>query len=212
MAKLIVDNKELEVTEGANLLHAILENGIYVPNLCHLKEMNKPSASCRLCFVEIAGREDPAPACTFKTEDGMVIKTDTDRIRRLQRTAFELLLSVHKIECKDCSANKKCELQKIAKFLKTPLKQKRIEYLDREIKTEDDHPYLIYEPDKCVMCGKCAYVCNKLHGFLYLSFADRGLNSRISFYGEIDPDKIPCDNCYACVKICPVAALLKKND
>ncbi len=212
MAKLIIDKKEFDADEGANLLHTALDNDIYIPNLCHLKEMEKPSASCRLCFVEIEGMDRPVPSCTVNVKDGMRIKTDTEEVRELQRTAFELLLSVHKIECKDCPANKKCELQNMARFLKVPLKQKRIEYFEREIGTLDDHPFLQYKPDKCVVCGKCTFVCEKENGHLYLSFSDRGLNTKISFFGETNPEKIPCDNCYACVKICPVGALIKKNN
>ena len=174
--------------------------------------METPPTSCRLCFVEIKGENKPVNSCAIKVVDGMVVKTDTPQVRRLQKTAFELLLSVHKIECKVCPANKKCELQKIAKFLHVPLKQKRIEYLEREIKNTEEHPSLKYDPYKCVLCGKCVYICSEKYKHPLLSFAKRGLDMIISFYGEITPDKIPCDNCYACVDICPVAALTKKND
>ncbi len=212
MARLVIDNKEIEAKEGVNLLQAAIDNGVYIPNLCFLKEMDKPPTSCRLCFVEIEGEDKPVTSCSVNVRDGMAVRTDTPEVRRLQKTAFELLLSAHRIECKGCSANKKCELQKIAKFLRIPLKQKRIKYLEREIKAEDDHPYLKYDPFKCVMCGRCTFVCQKKHGTLFLSFAKRGLNMTISFYGETDPKSIPCGKCFACVDICPVAALTKKVD
>ena len=212
MVKLLVDNMEIEVTEGTRLLQASLDNGIYIPNLCYLNEMDRPSASCRLCFVEIEGESKPVTSCSVKVRDGMIVRTDTPDVRRLQKTAFELLLSAHHIDCRNCPLNKKCELQKIAKFLHVPLKQKRIELLEREIKIEEDHPFLNYDPFKCVMCGKCIFVCLKRNGGLFLTFAKRGLDMVISFYGETDPDEIPCGKCYACVDICPVAALTKKSD
>lgn len=211
MARVVVDGKEIELNDGERLLTALIEKDIYVPNLCCLKEMDKSPASCRLCFVEIEGEKDPVLSCTVYVKEGMVISTATERVRRLQKTAFELLLSVHRIECRECPANRKCELQKIAKFLKVPLKQKRIEYLDRETAEDEGHPFLRYDPYKCVMCGRCTYICRKTQGKLFLSFAGRGLKMTISFFGESDPEKVPCNTCYACVDICPVAALIKRD-
>ena len=212
MIKLRIDDKEIEAKEGMSLLQVCLDNDIYIPNLCYYKDMVNPPSSCRLCFVEVEGNNSPLTSCSIKVKDEMVVRTNTPRVRKLQKTAFELLLSVHNIECKVCPANKKCELQKIAKFLHVPLKQKRIEYLEREIKIAEEHPFLKYDPYKCVLCGKCVYICTEKYQHPLLSFAKRGLDMIISFYGEIAPDKIPCDNCYACVDICPVAALTKKND
>jgi NADH dehydrogenase/NADH:ubiquinone oxidoreductase subunit G len=210
MPIMIVDGREINIEKGDRLLYALLDNGIYIPSLCCVREMSTSPASCRLCFVEIEGKDRPVLSCTVYCEDGMSVKTDTPAVRRLQKTAFELFLSTHLINCRECRANKKCELQNMAKFLGIPLKQKRIEYLEREVKTEDNHPYIRHDPFKCVMCGRCVYICEKLHGRLFLSFAGRGLNMKISFFGETSPEKIPCGSCYACVDICPVAALIKK--
>ena len=210
MSVLIVDGREIKIKKGKRLLHSIVDNGIYIPSLCCLEEMTKSPASCRLCFVEIEGKSNPVLSCAVDAEDGMIVRTDTPAVRRLQKTAFELILSAHLINCRECAVNKKCELQTMAKFLGVPLKQKRIEYLNREIKTENDHPYIIHDPFKCVMCGRCVYKCENLHGKLFLSFAGRGLNMKITFFGEISPEKIPCNSCYACLDVCPVAALLKK--
>ena len=132
MPKLLVDNKEIEVKEGTTLLKACLDNGIYIPNLCYLEGMEAPPASCRMCFVEIEGVEKPITSCTVKVKDDMVVKTDTLSVRRLQRAAFRLLLSVHHVDCKNCQANKKCELQHLAKFLKVGLKPKHLEVFLKE--------------------------------------------------------------------------------
>ncbi len=210
MPVLTVDGREIKIKKGRRLLDCITDSGIYVPSLCCLKDMEKTPASCRLCYVEIEGYKDPFLSCTVEAAEGMIVRTDTPAVRRLQRTALELILSAHLINCRECAANKRCELQTMAKFLDVPLKQKRIEYLNREIKKENDHPFIAYDPYKCVICGRCVYLCEKLHGKLYLSFMGRGLNMRINFYGEVSPERIPCDSCYACVGICPVAALRKK--
>jgi bidirectional [NiFe] hydrogenase diaphorase subunit len=208
MVRLFVDNKEIAVAEGTTLLQACLDNQIYIPNLCWIKGMDNPSASCRLCFVEIQGQDRPVPACTVKVQDGMVVRTDSLPVRRLQRAALRLLLSVHRVECKQCPANKKCELQRIARFLKVGLKPKGLEQHLKEPEIVLDHPLLAYYPNRCVLCGKCIYVCMKKHGEPLLTFAKRGLDTVISFYGKEDTPDLACEECLACVEICPVSALI----
>jgi bidirectional [NiFe] hydrogenase diaphorase subunit len=212
MATLIVDGMEIEAQEGATLLQACLDNGIYIPNLCYLKEMEDPPSSCRLCFVEIEGYRQPVTSCRVEIQEGMVVKTDTEHVRRLQRTAFELLLSVHHIDCKNCEANRRCELQKIAKHLHFGLKLKRLEKLERDVRTQEYHPCLQYVPDRCVLCARCVFVCREKNGQPMLSFARRGLDTVISFFGQEDKAIDICRQCYACVEVCPVAALLGRNN
>jgi len=89
MVRLLVDSIEIETEEGTTLLQACLENDIYIPNLCFLERMDRPPASCRMCFVEIEGENDPVTSCTVKVKDGMVVKTDTDAVRRLRFKARE---------------------------------------------------------------------------------------------------------------------------
>jgi NADH dehydrogenase/NADH:ubiquinone oxidoreductase subunit G len=211
VVELIVDGKEIQTKEGTTVLQACLGNEIYIPNLCYLKEMSDPPGSCRLCFVEIEGCDTPVASCTVKCKRGMVIRTDTEDVRRLQRTAFELLISAHRVDCKMCPANRRCELQKIAKFLGFGLKLKNLEQLDRQVNAEEDHPCLTYIPSRCVLCGRCVFICGKKNDRPILSFAKRGLDTVISFFGESDKALVACRECYACVEICPVAALLRKK-
>ena len=211
MARLIVDGKEIQSEDGVTVLQACLDNNIYIPNLCYLKEMSDPPGSCRLCFVEIQGYDAPVPSCTVKCKEGMVIRTDTEQVRRLQKIAFEFLISVHHVDCKACPANRKCELQRIARFLGLGLRLKNLKQIDRDVKSEENHPYLTYVPNRCVLCGKCIFVCREKNGNAMLSFAKRGLDTVISFFGENDTANSKCSQCYACVEVCPVAALLIKN-
>ena len=105
-----VDGVTLKVAKGASLLKACLDHGIYIPNLCFLDQASQPFAACRLCFVELDGRADPVTACTTPVENDMIVKTDTQVVRRLQKTALELILSVHDVDCKNCHANKNCQI------------------------------------------------------------------------------------------------------
>jgi bidirectional [NiFe] hydrogenase diaphorase subunit len=212
MIRFTVDDKELEIEEGPTLLEACLDNGIYIPNLCYIKGMTDPPSSCRMCFVELDGEDSPVTSCSIKAKEGMVVRTNTPLVRRLQTTAMQLLLSVHCVECGKCPANKKCELQGIAKFLKIGLKQKKLSIHLKSCETDSSHPYFNYHPNRCVLCGRCVYTCKMQNGFTLLTFAKRGLATEISFYGQDDPSDIPCSDCLACIEICPVAALTKKED
>ena len=211
MSTITVNGQPIEVQPGTSLLQACLEKGIFIPNLCHLKAMTEPPASCRLCFVEIEGQADPVAACTSVVEDGLVVNTDTPAVRQLQRTALQLLLSVHDIDCKNCPANKQCALQDLAKFLKVPLKNKQTETYLKEPAIDETHPYLTYYPNRCVLCGKCIYVCQTPHGQSSLSFAKRGFDTIISFYGALESDLQACEDCQQCAQVCPVGALVMKS-
>jgi len=209
MIKLVVDHKELEIEEGANLLEACLCHGIYVPNLCYLEGMEHPDASCRLCFVEIDGK--PVPACTIRISSPMVVKTDTPAVRTLQRSALRLLLSVHEVDCARCPANKKCALQNIAKFLGIGLKPKGLEQFLKEPGLVEDHPFINYYANRCVLCGRCVRVCRTKEGLPQMNFAKRGFDTVISFYGVNKEAMTTCDDCRTCVGVCPVGAIIFKT-
>ncbi|UCF56316.1 MAG: (2Fe-2S)-binding protein [Deltaproteobacteria bacterium] len=211
MVKILVDHREIEVKEGMSLLQTCLENEIYIPNLCYLEGMEHPPASCRMCFVEIEGEQRPVASCTVQVRDGMIVKTDTPIVRRLQCSALRLLLSVHDVDCAHCPANKKCELQRIAKFLKVDLKPKPLEQFLKEPEIEEEHPVLNYYPNRCVLCGKCVFVSGKQHGKPFLTFAKRGFETVVTFYGEEGVPQFPNKMYIACVEICPVGAITLKN-
>jgi bidirectional [NiFe] hydrogenase diaphorase subunit len=209
--KLRVDNQKIETIKGKTLLQACLDNGIYIPNLCYLENMMIPSASCRMCFVEIKGIKQPVPSCTVQVSDDMIVETDTPAVRQLQRTALRLLLSVHDVDCKNCHANKKCELQNIAKFLNVGLKPKHLGKYLKEPQIDESHPFLNHYPNRCVLCGKCVHICRGKHGQSVLTFARRGFDTVISTYSATDESSPTCKDCVSCVKACPVGALAMKE-
>jgi predicted molibdopterin-dependent oxidoreductase YjgC len=210
MITLRIDDQEIEVAEGKNLLEASLDNGIYIPNLCYLKGMKSPPAACRLCFVEIEGVDNPVLSCSVRIGREMVVNTDTPRVRRLQKTGLQLLLSVHDVDCKNCPANRKCALQEMAKFLRVALKTKAFDRYLKEIPIDEGHPFLDYYPNRCVLCGKCVYMCRQRQNRPGLTFARRGIDTVIGLYAPPQTESPPCDSCQACVAVCPVAALLPK--
>jgi predicted molibdopterin-dependent oxidoreductase YjgC len=208
MITIQIDNQTIEVGKGANLLVTCLDEGIYIPNLCYLAGMAHPPASCRLCFVEIEGSDHPVCACKISVDREMVVRTDTPRVRRLQKTALQLLLSVHDVDCKNCPANRQCALQDMARFLKVALKSKGLDVFLKTSGIDRRHPRLDYYPNRCVLCGKCVYICRKQHRRVELTFAKRGFDTVISFFDLQDAPSAFCKTCNACAEVCPVAALI----
>jgi bidirectional [NiFe] hydrogenase diaphorase subunit len=209
-ASLTVDNRVIQAEAGQNLLKACLENGIHVPNLCYLEGIKRPLASCRLCFVEIEGEKAPVTACTQSVIGGMVVRTDSEAVRQLQRSALEMLLSVHKVDCGHCPANKNCELQRMARSLKVGLKSGDLDKHLKEVEVIESHPLFNYYPNRCVLCRKCVYICRKRNEKPFLSFIKRGLDTVVSFDWEDVNQDIPCSSCLACLDICPVGAIVLK--
>lgn len=205
-----VDGTAIEVAAGANLLAACLEHNIYIPHLCFFEHMSPATGSCacRLCFVEIEGRDKPVPACTVTVDAPMTVATATPAARRLQKTGLQLLLSVHRIECRSCPANRRCALQRIAKHLQVGLKPGPFERRLKEPEVDSSHPCLDYHPNRCVLCGRCVHVCRAQHREVVLTFAKRGFDTVVSHFNLPGAPAPFCHECRACVAVCPVAALL----
>ncbi len=210
MINITVDNTEIKVSEGTSLLAVCLANNIYIPNLCYTEAGDQAAASCRLCFVEVAGEERPVTACTVLVREGMQVRTDTDDVRRLQRAGLRLLLSVHDIDCRNCPANKHCELQNIARFLKVGLKAKPYEATLKQPAVDTSHLQIDYYPNRCVLCGRCIAVCQNHNAQPFLAFAKRGFDTVITTFGPESAGS-DCLDCQACVTACPVAALACKG-
>ena len=213
LVSITVDGQKITAPAGAFLLPVCLENDIYIPNLCFINSMDDPPASCRLCMVEVEGESEPVASCRCRIAEGMVVKTNSDEILHLRQVAFRLLVSTNDGRCKFCIANHSCDLQKIGKFLHQPLRTKRLRHIDRNYpELIDDHPFLVYEPKKCVLCGRCVYVCGQLEKGYKLDFANRGMDTIVSFFGsDLDPASQDCKTCLACTEVCPVGALSSKT-
>jgi bidirectional [NiFe] hydrogenase diaphorase subunit len=208
---LTIDGKEIKAQEGENLLWVALDNGIYIPNLCAIREAKEPEAGCRLCFVEVQGKSRPVTACTEPVSQGMVVNTKAQAARRLAGTAFELLMSYHPVDCGQCAANRRCELQKIAAHLGLRLKPKRLRRLERKFPIDSSSPIFTYDPNKCVLCGKCVWVCRERLGLGMLGFAKRGFSRIVTTFGNKPMGESKCEGCGACIEVCPSGALVFKE-
>jgi formate dehydrogenase major subunit/NADH-quinone oxidoreductase subunit G len=209
---LTIDGKKIKAKEGEKILWAALESNIYIPNLCAIRERTQPSASCRLCFVEVEGENDPVVACTEPIKEGMVVNTRGKNALRLARTAAELIFASHPVDCGHCLKNRSCELQKIAKHLGIKLKTKRFRKIERNLPVDESSPLFIYDPNKCVLCGKCVWVCQEKLGIGAIGFTRRGFKRMVSTFQDKPIGESGCDQCAECVKVCPVGSLVFKND
>ncbi len=208
---LTIDGKKITASEGENLLWVALDNGIYIPNLCALRDKPEPVAACRLCFVEVEDKEQPVTACTETVVDGVVVNTRGAKALRLARTAFELLMASHPVDCAYCPANHSCELQVIAHHLGVKLKSKRFRKLLRELPIDYSNPLFIYDPNKCVLCGRCLWVCRQ-QGIGVLGFAHRGFERVVTTFGDEPMAEAKCQECEECITVCPAGALVFKDE
>jgi bidirectional [NiFe] hydrogenase diaphorase subunit len=205
---LTINDQEIKALDGEKILWAALDNGIYIPNLCAIREKSEPFASCRLCFVEIEGKDNPVTACTTPVTEGMVVNTKGVKALRLARTALALLLASHPVDCTHCLKSGSCELQKIAKHLDVKLKTRRFRKILPELPIDSSSPLFIYDPNKCVLCGRCVWVCQEKLGKGTIGFAHRGFRRIVTTFGDEPMGKSRCQDCSECVAVCPVGALV----
>ncbi|MDD4200533.1 MAG: NADH-dependent [FeFe] hydrogenase, group A6 [Eubacteriales bacterium] len=209
---LSINGVNLQVPEDYTVLLAAREAGIDIPTLCYLKDINEVAA-CRLCVceVEINGRpmRNLPTACVLKVEEGMVVKTDTARVRKAVKMNLELILANHNRECLTCTRNQTCELQTLC--YEMGIDMERFDGEKREVCIDDLSPSIIRDSSKCVLCGRCVSACSKIQGINVLEFVNRGVNTKVApgfGYSMKDTD---CIYCGQCINACPVAAIKEKE-
>ena len=207
---LTINGLELTVDVGMTVLEAALENNIYIPNLCYHPDL-KPVGVCRLCMVEIAGRELTV-ACKTPVEEGMVVRTESQQINKVRKIAIELLIVNNQADCLSCAKNTQCKLQEVANYI--GIDEERLKRLRRPAITQaidTSNPFFDYDPNKCVLCGICVRTCEELQGVSAIDLAFRGFATTISTFANKPLIESRCESCGECVVRCPVGALMPKD-
>jgi len=200
MINLTIDGKEVTARDGATILEAARENGIYIPSLCYLAKLSWLK-SCRVCIVEVEDVEKPMPACATQVTEGMVVHTRTGRVEKMRSDAVKLLLIQHPLDCPVCDAGGECELQNLTYQFGIDRQDYVLERIDRPGVTFGT-PLIKQWMDRCVMCMRCVQACIEIPGCHVLDPVDRGFESHVE---AVNPDA--CISCGECLHVCPVGAL-----
>lgn len=205
--KLWIDNMETEVSRGTTVLQAARELGVYIPTLCHMQGVNH-SSSCRVCLVESGPRL--IASCTLAAEEGMQIRTNTQRVRDARKTTVELILSDHNQECPSCSRSGTCELQDVAR--QTGVRQVRYTGEKSHTWVDFSSPSLIRDTSKCLLCGRCVSACGNMQSVGAIGFMNRGFETTIGPALGKPLSESVCVNCGQCIMACPVGALQEREN
>ena len=208
MIKIKIDGRELSVADGTTILEAARENGILVPTLCYLKDLNEVGA-CRMCVVEVKGVERLVAACNTKATEGMEIQTASKRVLEARRNNLRLILSEHDCHCPTCVRSGNCSLQLLAQNLNV-LDQPYATKLPRN--GGDATLPLVRTDSKCVSCLRCVDVCDKMQGMKVWDLLGVGRHAHVGVRGGKRLDEVNCTYCGQCVTHCPVGALRERDD
>jgi iron-only hydrogenase group A len=203
-----INNQELEANQGEMLLDVLNRNGIKVPTLCHIKDAF-PTGACRMCVVEDLNSGRLVTACSFPVEPNMKIQTHSPRVVESRKTIIELLLSNHPDDCLYCVRNKNCELQDLAD--EHHVRNRRIRGQKNKQHLDISSASIVRDPEKCILCGRCVYVCEQVMGVACIDFINRGNKSTVGTAFHQGLNTSSCINCGQCIMVCPTGALTEQN-
>jgi NADPH-dependent glutamate synthase beta subunit-like oxidoreductase len=204
MVSITIDGKQISVAKGMSVLEAALQNGIYIPHLCHHPDLPE-LGSCRLCLVECEGLDGPQLSCQLEAVEGIVIRTRSEQIDNLRRLSMELTLAAHPKDCSTCLKYGLCELQTLIQYMNVSAMRmhSRVKSISKR-----EYPLFRHEMVRCVLCGRCVRACNDLRGVGVLQYNKVDLE----FYVGTVHDKLlkdaGCRFCGACAEVCPTGAIL----
>jgi len=204
MISCTINGKQVTAPEGATIMEAAELNNIHIPNLCYLKDVHKFGA-CRICVVEVEGNRNLMASCLVQAKEGMVIRTNTAKLREIRKTLYQLTLSDHPKDCLSCPRNQSCELQSLGAEL--GVNEAKYEGEMTKPILDQSSPSITRDQSKCILCRRCVTVCNQIQGVGALNAQHRGFHTIISPAMELPLAAGNCTNCGQCTVVCPVACL-----
>jgi len=208
MVQLTINNIKVNAEAGMTILDAAKSVGISIPTLCHLKNLF-PSGACRICSVEVEGMRGLIPSCAYPVNEGMVVETNTPRVRSARKTIVELLVENHPQDCLICVRNKNCELQNLSE--QYGLREHRYSGESKEHAIDVSSASMERDPAKCILCGRCVRVCHEVQHIGAIDFTNRGFNTIVTTPYNKGLNISDCILCGQCILVCPTAALREKS-
>ncbi len=208
MVQLKINDIKINAEDGMTVLDAAKSVGISIPTLCHLKDL-APTGACRICSVEVDGQRGLVPSCAFPIYEGMVVHTNSARVRRARKTIVELLIENHPQDCLVCVRNKNCELQDLAETYS--VREHRYVGETKSHAIDISSTSMERDPAKCILCGRCVRVCHEIQKIGAIDFTQRGFNSIVTTPYNKGLNISDCILCGQCIIVCPTAALREKS-
>ncbi len=208
MVRITIDGKTFEVKEGLTILEAARSNDINIPTLCYLKGVNEIGA-CKMCVVEVEGRESLATSCNTKVREGMVVNTSSPRVVASRKEVLHLLLAHHDVRCISCGKSGDCQLQDLAR--EYGIEMSKYEKSVHNAIVKKENPFLTYYPELCINCQRCVSTCHKITGNRTLKNGKLGTTTLINAPFGPDWKESSCESCGNCAQACPTGALIAKN-
>ena len=212
MLNVTIDGQTTQVPAGAAILDAAKQLGIEIPTLCHLdmeNRFNQQAAACRICVVEVEGRRNLAPACATPAMEGMIIKTDTERVHSARKVVVDLMLSDHPLDCLTCEKAGSCTLQDLC--YQYGLEQTSYNGRRNDFPLDETNKFYTRDLNKCVSCRRCVQVCQNFQHTMAIGFGDRGFTTHPVAPFDRGMDESTCVSCGNCVSVCPTGALMPKS-
>jgi NADH-quinone oxidoreductase subunit G len=207
MVSVTIDNKKVSVPEGTTILNAAKSVGINIPTLCYWEGLNEIGA-CRVCVVEVEGNKRLPAACNTAVEEGMVIRTNSKKVRDARLANVELILSEHYSHCTTCVRSGNCSLQKLANDLN--IHEIPYEYHVPHKHSNKDFP-LNRDYSRCVKCMRCIQICDKQASNIW-DLVNTGSRATVDVNGAYSLEESDCALCGQCITHCPVGALTERDD
>lgn len=203
---LTIDDVAVTVPAGSTILEAAQQAGIAIPHLCYDSALGlSPTSACRVCVVEVEGARALAASCSHPASEGMVVRTDTERVREVRRMVVDLLLSDHPHDCLACDKAGECALQDVAYEL--GVRESEFATAPVERKPVQDGPAIVYDRSKCILCGRCVAVCHDVQVAGAVDFMGRGYDTSVALPADLPREQSVCEECGNCLDVCPTGAL-----